>query len=121
MKAGVHNITLEVRGSYRHHYDVTGFDWTGYSEARAEVRNQPEGATLYISINEVPNADGYIIVDSGAGTIDIFITADATERLAGVRVAHWDLFLENSNGEDRPKFLKGKVTVDPSVTDPTSD
>jgi hypothetical protein len=121
MRPGVHNIVVDPRGSYREHYDVTGFDWTGYTEARAEVRDKPEGATLYISVSEVPSADGYILIDSIASTIDIFFSDTATARMAGRRSGAWDLFLENTNLEDRPKFIKGKVTVDPSVTDPTSD
>lgn len=121
MRPGIADIVIDTRGSYREHYNVTGFDWTGYTEARAEVRDRPEGDVLYISVSEVPSADGYIILDDVASTIDIFFSDAATAGMVGVRAAAWDLFLENTNGEDVIKFLKGKVAVDPSVTDPTSD
>jgi hypothetical protein len=126
MTAGTHNITLDPRGSYREHYvfnttnPVAPMDLTGY-EARAQVRDRPEGTNIYITVSEVPSADGYLILGGLTGTVDVFFSDTATARLAGVRRAAWDLFLENPNGEDVPKVLKGKVTVDPSVTDPSND
>lgn len=125
MEAGIVDITLVPGASWRRRFafnepgpvplDLTGF------EARAEVRNQPGGATLYISISEVPSADGYIILGGTAGTVDIFISADATEILRTARSAAWDLFLENPNGEDVDQAVRGKVKIGPAVTDPTYD
>ena len=126
MDAGVYDITLSPRGSYRRHFEfieddgVTPVDFTG-CEARMEIRPRPESATLYISINEVPTADGDITLGGSAGTIDIFTTAEATDTLANVRGAYWDLFVEYPNGEDVVKFMKGKVKIDASVTEPSHD
>ena len=126
MDAGVYDITLSPRGSYRRHFEfieddgVTPVDLTN-CEARMEIRPRPESATLYISINEVPTADGDITLGGSAGTIDIFITAEATDTLANVRGAYWDLFVEYPNGEDVVKFMKGKVKIDASVTEPSHD
>jgi hypothetical protein len=117
MSAGTHDIIIDPRGSYREHYTMP-FSITGF-EGRAEVRDRPEGAILYISVNEVPSADGYIVL---SGTdLHIFFTDAATARLANVRRAAWDFFLENPNGEDVDKIISGRVTIDPSVTDPSND
>jgi hypothetical protein len=125
MEAAVINITLVPGGSWRHRFTLnepgpTPIDLTGF-EARAEVRDKPGGATLYISVNEVPSADGYIILGGAAGTVDVFISADATMSLKNARGASWDLFLENPNAEDVDQAVRGKVTIGPAVTDPTYD
>jgi hypothetical protein len=124
MEPGKFDLSLSPGASYRHKFIFTdgtsAIDFTGV-EVRAEVRPAPASPTLYISINETPSADGYIIIDGPLGEIDIFISADATERLRDVRKAAWDMFIEWPNGEDVDKALKGRVLIDPSVTDPTYD
>ena len=124
LEPGVHNITLDPRGSYRENYDFVGLDFTDMPEMRSEVRDRPEGDILYISVNEVPNADGYITVtvtDATHASVQVYYSPEATARLAGVRRGSWDLFGENTNGEDVPKLLLGTVSVRPSVTDPSND
>lgn len=124
MEPGVFNLTLSPGASYRHKWTFTEatvpIDFTG-CEVRAEVRPKAGSDVLYISVNEIADAQGYITVGGATGEIDIFISADATKVLEGVRSAAWDLFIEWPNGEDVDKALKGKVIIDPSVTDPTYD
>lgn len=124
MEPGIFNLPLSPGASYRHKWTFTEasvpIDFTG-CEARAEIRPKAGSETLYISVNEIATADGYIVISGPTGEVEVFISADATKRLEGVRSAAWDLFLEWPNGEDVDKALKGKVIIDPSVTDPTYD
>lgn len=126
MDAGVYDITISPRGSFRRHFEfmqadgVTPLDFTN-CEARMEVRPRPESETLYISINEVPSASGEVSIGVTPGVIDVFITATATEVLKNVRGAYWDLFVEFPNAQDVEKFMKGKVRIDASVTEPSHD
>jgi hypothetical protein len=125
MEPGVYHLRISPRGSVRTLFafaepDATPVDFTG-AEARVEVRNAPDGGTLYLSISETPSPDGYITVGATPGQIALFFTAESTDRLAGVRRAYWDLFVEFPNGEDVVKMMKGRVLIDPSVTDPTHD
>ena len=121
MDPGVHNITIDPRGSYRAHYefpDDPTWDFTGL-EARAEVRDRVEGEVLYISVSEVETESGYILL--GPSTIDVYFSPTATATMAAVKKGAWDLFLEYANGEDVPKMFYGTVTVRKSVTDPSYD
>ena len=131
MDPGKYNPKMSPRGSWRKAFTFTlpgalptdpriPMPLTG-CEARAEVRPAPESDTLLISVNEVPGPNGYITIDEPNGIIEVFISAVATEVLEGMRSAAWDLFIEWPNGEDVDKALYGKVSVLPSVTDPSHD
>jgi hypothetical protein len=130
IEPGKFDLKISTRASYRHKWTFmepqpdpappAPIDFTD-CEARAEIRPAPESDTIYISVNEIANEQGYLIIDGPAGEIDIYLSVEATAVLAGVRKASWDLFVEWPNGEDVDKVLKGRVIIDPSVTDPTYD
>lgn len=94
-------------------------DLTG-CEARMEIRPKAGSPTLWVSVNEIPDPDGSIVIGGADGTIDIFLSASGTNKITK-EVAAYDLFLEWPNGQDVWKVLKGAVTCDLAVTEPTYD
>jgi hypothetical protein len=124
MDAGTYNPVISPRGSWRRRFTFNAdpaIDFTG-CQARAEIRDALEGATLYASVSEQPSEDGYILIPDGSSNqVHVFFSDVATARLKTAKRAYWDLFVAYPNGEDIPKVLSGKVTIKHSVTEPSHD
>lgn len=124
MDAGTYNPVISPRGSWRKRFTFNAdpaIDFTG-CEARAEIRDNVEGLELYASVSEEPSEDGYITIPAGDPyKLEVFFSTEATARMKDAKKAYWDLFVEFPNGEDVVKMIKGKVTIDYSVTEPSHD
>jgi hypothetical protein len=124
VEPGPYNPVISPRGSWRRSFTFNAtppIDFTG-CEARAEIRDSLEGATLYASVSETPGPDGYILIPANStNQLHVFFSDIATARLKAAKRAYWDLFVAYPNGEDVPKVLSGKVTIKHSVTEPSHD
>ncbi|HEY5785860.1 MAG TPA: hypothetical protein VIT65_13885 [Microlunatus sp.] len=124
MDAGTYNPVISPRGSWRRTFTFNAdppIDFTG-CEARSEIRDAKEGATLFASVSETPSPDGYIVIPSEeTNQLHIYFSPLATGRMKDAKRAYWDLFVEYPNGEDVPKVMEGKVTIKHSVTEPSHD
>lgn len=88
----------------------TPIDLTGCT-ARMQVRPEIESATVLL---ELTTANGGITLGGVAGTIELFVSDDASTLftwLSGV----WDLEIEFASGEVR-RLVQGTVSVSPEVT-----
>jgi hypothetical protein len=125
MAAGVHNIVIESGATWREGVTLmepdgeTPTDVTGY-EVRMEVRTRAGATEALISISEVAGEDGEVTVGDADGHLSLRITPTGTLKVRGLKKAVYDIFIELPGG-DVDKLLKGAVTVDPNVTDPTYD
>ena len=88
----------------------TPIDLTGCT-ARMQVRPDIESATVLVELN---TTNGGITLGGAAGTIELFISDEASAAftwLSGV----WDLEIEFASGEVR-RLMQGTVSVSPEVT-----
>lgn len=135
MAAATLDITIEQGATWRQSLTwyqpdgVTPYDLTG-AQARLQLRSA-HGTAVLVDLNEkgtagatlgtdgvTPVSDGQIALGGATGTIDIVMLASATERL-NLRKAAYDLTVKVAAG-DTDRVLEGKVTIKPSITEPTS-
>jgi hypothetical protein len=121
MAAATHDITIEQGATWRlvlswmQPDGVTAYDLTG-CQARMQVRSA-HGTDVLIDLDEAGTDDGQISLGGATGSIAIRIAPSATEKL-NVKKAQYDLVLQLATG-DVERLLRGKVTVVPSITEPT--
>jgi hypothetical protein len=121
MAAATHDITIEQGATWRlaltwmQPDGVTAYDLTGCT-ARMQVRSA-HGTDILIDLDSLVGADGQIVLGGASGGLSISIAPAATERL-NVRKAKYDLVLQLPTG-DVDRLLEGKVTISPSITEPT--
>ena len=124
MEPAVLAVTMQQGASWRRQLTLnqpgttTPYNLTGCT-AKMQVRQRagaPDPALM--SISEQSGADGVITIGGTAGTIEVFFSASATNRLTTKKAAY-DLFLSWPNGTDVWKVLEGTVAVDLAVTEPT--
>lgn len=88
---------------------------TGWGPARMQVRRQQGSAVLIELDSETgENAKGGLAIGGVEGSIVIHMTPAQTNLLTA-KTAQYDLEINAPNG-DRFRVSKGKVTVDPNIT-----
>lgn len=121
MAAASHDITIEQGATWRlvlswmQPDGVTPYDLTD-CKARMQVRSA-HGTDILIELDDASTTDGRIALGGATGSIAIRIAPAATERL-NVKKAQYDLVLQLATG-DVERLLRGKVTIVPSITEPT--
>lgn len=121
MAAASHDITIEQGATWRlvlswmQPDGVTAYDLTD-CHARMQVRSA-HGTDVLIDLTDAPGVDGQIVLGGAMGSVAIRIAPAATERL-NVKKAQYDLVLQLATG-DVERLLRGKVTIVPSITEPT--
>lgn len=88
----------------------TPIDLTGCT-ARMQVRPDIESATVLVELN---TTNGCITLGGVAGTIELFISDEASAAFTWLSGA-WDLEIEFASGEVR-RLVQGTVSVSPEVT-----
>lgn len=88
-------------------YDLTG------CTARSQLRTAIGAVPALLELTEVAG----ITLGGVAGTI-LYVITDEQTMLLVVKKALYDLYVTFPSGETR-RVLKGKVIIDPTVTDPT--
>lgn len=119
-KSSTGDESIEQGATYRRTFvytstpapNITPVDLTGYT-ARMQFRSNAAAVTPLLSLTDVGSADGQIIIGGQAGTVQVYITDAATDRLSGSGV--YDLELISPIG-DVIRFIKGAYSVSPNIT-----
>lgn len=120
MAAGTLNLALEQGATFRKTLTwktgtpAAAVNLTGYT-ARMQLRSSPGAATAAISLTDVANAQGQLVLGGAAGTIEIYIKDSATMALTAGGV--YDLELVSPTPTfDVTRLVQGKYTLSLNVT-----
>lgn len=94
-------------------------DLTGWMARMQIRRTQGSPAVISLSTFAISPAVPGITLGGALGTISVHMTDDQTDLLTP-KTALYDLELESPSG-DVHRFLQGKITVDPNITQESDD
>lgn len=89
---------------------LTPIDLTGCT-ARLQVRSDRKSAVVLV---ELSTSNGGIALGDAAGTVDLYLSAEATAAFAWA-AGVWDLEITHPGG-DVTRLAQGSVSVSPEVT-----
>ena len=113
------NLSIDQGATFRKSYvwssttpATTPISLTGYT-ARMMLRTKQGDVTPVLSLTNVQNASGQIILGGSLGTLQIYLTDAATMSL--VKGGVYDLEVISPTG-DVSRLLQGSFSVSPNVT-----